>query len=118
VLKKSEITTNRKQIMPIGKQRRTKSGGGSFKKKMAGRPMPVTYTGCKGDEEKKHSFQIYGKPLECCVHCGKEHRDITRWRSLIVEGDGGYYRHPYVEAGILSGREYAEMMKKGGGFLR
>jgi hypothetical protein len=99
-------------------RRSKKSGSIVASKKMAGRPLPKPYVGCGGDEERKHSFQMYGRPFECCVKCGMEHRDVTRWRNLVVNGDGCYPKHPYVEDGIWSGREYYEAMKKGGGTLR
>ena len=96
----------------FSKKKGRPSSGGSGGKKKGGAPLPVSYAGCGGDEEKKHIFQMYGKPLECCQRCGAQHRDVVRWRNLVINGDGGYYRHPYVEDGIWSGREYAVAMSR------
>jgi hypothetical protein len=92
----------------------SKKGGSrssAARKKKSGSPLPASYGGCGGDEDKKHIFQMYGKPLECCQRCGMQHESIVKWRTLQVEtGNAG--QHPYVAAGIWSGREYVLAMKR------
>ena len=56
-----------------------------------------------------HSYQMYGRPYECCVKCGKQHSTIIEWRRNLIE-DGGTVSHPYLMKGIWSDLQYRKYM--------
>lgn len=85
--------------------------------KPKGSPRPEPKDGCPvhdGWSKNRHVYTMFGKPMECCVKCGKENPMITEWRAGIASGLIENKGHPYVVAGYWSLDEYKKAMKKGG----
>jgi hypothetical protein len=94
----------------VGKSAR-KNASKSASKKRLGSPMPRSYKGCGGDEDKMHVFHQFGKPTERCQVCGEMHSTIVAWMEAIAVG-GNAGPHPYIDRGIWSMRELRLAMKK------